>query len=47
LFIQSIQSHTQREGLAGVAVMGHRNEDVLAEIIIESGLRQQPRLKTV
>jgi len=34
------------EGVAGVHVMGHRNEDVLAEIIIESELRRQPRLQT-
>ena len=34
------------EGVAGVHVMGHKNEDVLAEIIVESGLRRQPRLQT-
>ncbi len=45
--IEHIRALAQIEGLAGVHVMGHRNEDVLAEIIIESGLRQQPRLKTV
>ncbi len=45
--IETIQSLSQIEGLAGVHVMGHRNEDVLAEIIIESGLRKEPRLKTV
>ena len=28
------------EGVAGVHVMGHRNEEVLAEIIVESGLRR-------
>ncbi|HUW38374.1 MAG TPA: methylenetetrahydrofolate reductase C-terminal domain-containing protein [Rhodocyclaceae bacterium] len=28
------------DGVAGVHVMGHRNEEVLAEIIIESGLRR-------
>ena len=33
----------QIEGVAGIHVMGHRNEDTLAEIIVESGLRPQPR----
>jgi len=28
------------EGVAGVHLMGHRNEDVLAEIIVESGVRR-------
>lgn len=41
--IETIRSLAQIEGLAGVHVMGHRNEDVLAEIIIEAGLRQQSR----
>jgi 5,10-methylenetetrahydrofolate reductase len=36
--IETIRSLTQIEGVAGVHVMGHRNEDVLAEIIVESGL---------
>jgi hypothetical protein len=29
-----------------VHVMGHRNEETLAEIIVESELRRQPRLQT-
>jgi methylenetetrahydrofolate reductase (NADH) len=44
--IETIRSLARIEGVSGVHVMGHRNEDVLAEIIIESGLRQQPRLQT-
>ena len=36
--IEIIRALTQIEGVAGVHVMGHRNEDVLAEIILESGL---------
>ena len=36
--IETIRALAQIEGVAGVHVMGHRNEDVLAEIIRESGL---------
>jgi methylenetetrahydrofolate reductase (NADPH) len=36
--IETIRALAQIEGVAGVHVMGHRNEDVLAEIILESGL---------
>ena len=36
--IEIIQALAKIEGVAGVHVMGHRNEDVLAEIILESRL---------
>jgi methylenetetrahydrofolate reductase (NADPH) len=42
--IETIDAIAALEGVAGIHVMGHRNEDVLAEIIAESGLRQQERL---
>lgn len=42
--IETIDAIAGLEGVAGIHVMGHRNEDVLAEIIVESGLRQQQRL---
>ena len=44
--IDTIRALSSIEGIAGVHVMGHKNEDVLAEIIVESGLRSQPRLRT-
>jgi methylenetetrahydrofolate reductase (NADPH) len=44
--IDTIRTLANIEGVAGVHVMGHKNEDVLAEIIVESGLRQRPRLQT-
>jgi len=44
--IATIRALAGIEGVAGVHVMGHKNEDVLAEIIVESGLRRQPRLLT-
>jgi 5,10-methylenetetrahydrofolate reductase len=44
--IEIIRNLASIEGVAGVHVMGHRNEDVLAEIITESELRSQPRLQT-
>jgi methylenetetrahydrofolate reductase (NADPH) len=44
--IDTIRALADIEGVAGVHVMGHKNEDVLAEIIVESGLRNQPRLQT-
>jgi len=40
--IETIQALAGIEGVAGVHLMGHRNEDVLAEIIVESGLRPAP-----
>jgi methylenetetrahydrofolate reductase (NADPH) len=36
--IETIRALAQIEGVAGVHVMGHRNEDVLAEIITEAGI---------
>jgi 5,10-methylenetetrahydrofolate reductase len=42
--IETIQALARIEGVAGVHVMGHKNEDTLAEIIAESGLREQTRL---
>jgi methylenetetrahydrofolate reductase (NADPH) len=41
--IEIIRALSQIEGVAGVHVMGHRNEDVLAEIIVESGLARVGR----
>ncbi|HUY02987.1 MAG TPA: methylenetetrahydrofolate reductase, partial [Rhodocyclaceae bacterium] len=38
--IETITAVAGIEGVAGVHVMGHRNEEVLAEIIVESGLRR-------
>ena len=37
--IETIRTVAAIEGVAGVHLMGHRNEDVLAEIIVESGVR--------
>ena len=45
--IETIQALARIEGVAGVHVMGHKNEDTLAEIIAESGLREQTRLHCV
>jgi len=42
--IETIQALAGIEGVAGIHVMGHKNEDVLAEIISECGLRSQKRL---
>jgi len=44
--IETIQALAGMEGVAGVHLMGHKNEDVLAEIIAECGLRRQNRLPT-
>jgi 5,10-methylenetetrahydrofolate reductase len=44
--IETIRNLASIEGVAGVHVMGHKNEETLAEIIIESELRSQPRLQT-
>ena len=42
--IETIQALREMTGVAGVHLMGHRNENVLAEIIVESGVahRGQP-----
>jgi 5,10-methylenetetrahydrofolate reductase len=45
--IETIHAIAAIDGVAGVHVMGHKNEDVLAEIIVESGLRSHARLQTV
>jgi 5,10-methylenetetrahydrofolate reductase len=37
--IEIIQAIASIEGVAGVHVMGHKNEEVLEQIIIESGIR--------
>lgn len=44
--VETIREIAGIEGVAGVHVMGHRNEDVLAQIIVESGLRQRAGLRT-
>lgn len=36
--IETVRALAEIEGVAGVHLMGHRNENVLAEIIVESGL---------
>ncbi|MDH4190528.1 MAG: methylenetetrahydrofolate reductase C-terminal domain-containing protein [Betaproteobacteria bacterium] len=38
--IETMLAVAQIEGVGGVHLMGHRNEDVLAQIIVESGLRR-------
>ncbi len=43
--IETIRALANIEGIAGVHVMGHKNEDVLAEIIAESDLRRHARLR--
>jgi len=45
--IETIQALASIEGVAGVHVMGHKNEDVLADIIAECGLRRHSRLHSV
>ena len=45
--IETIQALASIEGVAGIHVMGHKNEDVLGEIIAECGLRRQTRLHSV
>lgn len=37
--VETIQALRRMEGVAGVHLMGHRNEAVLAQAIVESGLR--------
>lgn len=37
--IETIQAIAGIEGVSGVHVMGHKNEDVLAQVILESGIR--------
>lgn len=38
--IETIHALRQVEGVAGVHLMGHRNEGTLAQVIVESGLRR-------
>jgi 5,10-methylenetetrahydrofolate reductase len=40
--LETIHALQQIEGVAGVHLMGHKNEAALARIIVESGLRQLP-----
>jgi len=42
--IETIQALRQIPGVAGVHLMGHRNEDQLARAIVEAGLRPAPAL---
>ena len=37
--VETIHALRQIEGVAGVHLMGHKNEDALAQIIVEAGLR--------
>ena len=41
--IETIHALRRIEGVAGVHLMGHKNEAALAQIIAESGLRQAPQ----
>ena len=43
---RDVQALAAIEGVAGVHLMGHRNEDVLAEIIVESGAARSDRHAT-
>ena len=43
--IETIETVLGIEGVAGIHLMGHRNEEVLAEIIAASGLRRQPPVR--
>lgn len=45
--VDMIRAHGQIEGVSGVHLMGHRNEDALVEIIVASDLRRQPMQKVV
>jgi 5,10-methylenetetrahydrofolate reductase len=40
ILVETIRRLAEIEGVAGVHLMGHRNEQVLAEAIIEAGLRR-------
>ncbi|WP_109121098.1 methylenetetrahydrofolate reductase C-terminal domain-containing protein [Azospirillum sp. TSO22-1] len=39
ILVETIRALAEMEGVAGVHLMGHRNESVLADAIVESGLR--------
>lgn len=40
VLLETIRRVAEIEGVAGVHLMGHKNENVLAEVIVEAGLRQ-------
>lgn len=40
ILVETIQQLAEIEGVGGVHLMGYRNEDILAQAIVESGLRQ-------
>ncbi len=40
LLVETIRSVSEIEGVAGVHLMGYRNDDMLAEAIDESGIRR-------
>jgi methylenetetrahydrofolate reductase (NADPH) len=44
LLIETMRAMAQIEGIAGVHVMGYKNEQVLADAIIESGVRGKSRI---
>ena len=43
ILIETIQSLSAIEGVAGVHLMGHRNDEILAEAIVKSGIRGTKR----
>ncbi|MGP8120696.1 MAG: methylenetetrahydrofolate reductase C-terminal domain-containing protein [Xanthobacteraceae bacterium] len=43
VLVESIRAIRQIEGVGGVHLMGHRNEAVLAEAIVRSGIREGPQ----
>ena len=45
VLIETIQALTAMEGVAGVHLMGHRNEDMLAAAIVELGVREPQPLR--
>lgn len=44
--LETIKAVLAIDGVAGIHVMGHKNEDVLAEIIVESGLGNRPAIRS-
>ena len=47
LLRRALQAVAGIEGVAGIHLMGHKNEAALAQIIAESGLRQAPQAAAV
>ena len=41
VLVETIRAVSDIEGVAGVHLMGYRNDDVLAEAIVESGVRRE------